>query len=95
MTRLEVHARRFVLDDCRGPLLCLHELTGDELALLNDSFFETVRERAPESIEEMYGVYISVLHRWGVMCPHPIDKRRYDLTNRWYDCSLCKASVIG
>lgn len=73
----------------------LEELTGGELSLLNNDFFDRVRERAPETLEEMYQLYISVLHRWGVMCPHPIDRRKYDTSSRWYDCSLCRASVIG
>lgn len=93
--RLRQHRDRFIADGYVGPLLQLSELTGEEIALVNETFFEKVREQAPETLDEMYEVYNSTLHDWGIMCPHPFDGRKYHSSGRWYVCSLCKASVIG
>lgn len=95
MTRLELHKRRFELEERRGELIRLEELTGDELVILNNSFFERIRQRGAEDLDEMYSMYVGVLHEWGVMCPHPMDRREYSWDGRWYDCSLCNAAVIG
>ena len=98
MTRLEEHKVKFELDERRGQLLRIDELTGDELAIINSSFFERIRRVTPETLEEMYQVYLTTLHEWGVMCPHPMERRDYENTgpddSRWYNCGLCKASVI-
>lgn len=94
MTRLEAHKRRFELAERRGPLLRLDELTVDEVALVNATFFERVNKAPPDDLAAMYNIYAEVLHEWGVMCPHPSIRREYSLCGRWYDCGLCKAAVI-
>lgn len=94
MTRLENHKRTFEQNDRRGPLIRLDELTVEEVQVINSTFFERVQKDPPENIEDMYRIYIETLHEWGVMCPHPIERRRYSSCGRWYDCSLCQAAVV-
>lgn len=95
MSRLDEHRRQLHLNERQGPLLSLDELTADEVATVNATFFEKVRtaESVPETIDEMYALYLSALCEWGVMCPHPAAYRRGE-EGRWYDCTLCKAAVI-
>jgi hypothetical protein len=94
MTRLEAHKSRFDLAERRGELLRLEELTVEEVAMVNSTFFERVHRNPPEDLAGMYRIYVETLHEWGVMCPHPINERSYSVDGRWYDCSLCKAAVI-
>lgn len=93
-TRLEIHRRRFELDERRGPLLRLEELTVEEVELVNSAFFDRIHRAPPDDLAAMYRLYVATLHEWGVMCPHPTLHRLYSLDGRWYDCSLCKAAVI-
>lgn len=95
MSRLESHRRNFELNDRRGDLLRLDELTADEVGMVNSTFFERVHKEPPEDLDSMYKVYIETLHEWGIMCPHPVERRRFSLCNRWYDCALCQATVIN
>ncbi len=98
-TRLEAHRDNFVLHGVRGPLLRVTELDGDELNILNSSFFERIRSAEPTSLDEMYAAYVGTLHEWGIMCPHPQEHRSYEgashAESRWYDCRMCKTSVIN
>lgn len=54
--------------------------------------------------DDMDGSYIRVLSKYGIVCPHPPDKRLYEgivrskkpvVNYRWYDCEMCKCSVLN
>ena len=94
MSRLSEHVHQLRANQEQGPLLRLDELTADEMDTVNATFYEKVRtaDQVPESIDDMYRIYLSSLREWGIMCPHPDAYRRDE--GRWYDCLLCKAAVI-
>lgn len=104
-TRLERHRRAFLFAKQTGPLLRIDELAADEIELINFDFLEKCRGKT-EDIDAIYSAYVEVLHLWGVMCPHPQHQRMYGGFQRtdvpltfdeakWFDCRLCKASVIN
>lgn len=105
-TRLERHRTEFSLARGVGPLLQLEELDPDEICLVNAEFLERARRINADDITKMYDAYISTLHNWGVMCPHPQPHRLYDgwhrtdtpvpfEESRWFNCVLCDAVVIN
>ena len=94
------------LEDYLGPLLVLETLGPDEVALVNRSFLERCQRDRVTGIDDIYGAYVSSLHEWGIMCPHPQHRRRYDGwhgsdvplpfdESPWYDCGLCGTAVIN
>ena len=106
MTRLERHRIDFEAAKRMGSLLPLEELEPEEVALVNKSFLERCRRDRVDGINQMYEAYVSSLHEWGVMCPHPQHLRRYDGWQRsdtpvlfgdspWFSCGICKAAVIN
>lgn len=106
MTRLEEHRKKLEVEQYLGPLIPLHELTPEEVAIVNRSFLERCRRDRVEGTDGYYGTYVSVLHEWGIMCPHPQHRRLYDGLYasdvplpfdeaRWYHCGLCAAAVIN
>jgi hypothetical protein len=105
-TRLEQHRESFTLAGGVGELLRVDDLHDDELAIINRTFFERIREIAPDDLSGIYAAYLQTLHEWGVMCPHPRELRLYDgwrksdvplpsTESRWYECGLCRAAVIN
>lgn len=106
MTRLEEHRRQLEAAGRLGPLLRADDLLPDELELVNRTFLSFCRERGVTDLDGLYGAYVSSLHTWGVMCPHPQMWRRYDglyssdypqpfSESTWFTCSLCGSAVIN
>lgn len=82
-----------------GPLITLSDLTPQQMAVINGIFFTKIRGHGNdwENLEQVYSIYVSVLHEYGIMCPHPDhwSERRYVATGvRTFTCVLCKSAVL-
>ena len=75
-----------------GPLVRIEDLNESQLALI---IGETYRLTKIEN--DPWEIYIKVITRYGIMCPHPHEKRihDYDIKFRWFECELCGCSVIS
>jgi hypothetical protein len=85
-----------------GPLLKHDELVPAEQALLREDF---LRQRVGSDLPD-HTLYLGVMHSWGVICPHPQDRRVYEGLYwsdssvpfdecSWYSCGVCNCIVIN
>lgn len=83
-----------------GPLLRYADLNGAEQSLIRSDFIG----RGSGPIDP--GLYLEVMHSWGVMCPHPRELRLYEGLYRsvkpmgfdespWFACGICECIVIN
>jgi hypothetical protein len=97
-TRLELHRLKFQQSKGKEQLLLWDELTDAELGLISRDFFSrslfTKRQLDP------YSAYADVLSSWGVMCPHPPDRRqtvemkRDTFIGRFFVCGCCGSRIM-
>lgn len=85
----------------KGELLQYYELDEDDRSRISADFFSALK-RSPAS--DHYELFSEVLSAWGVMCPHPQDKRLYVGKERlilhtdkhkWFYCECCQTGVIN
>lgn len=84
-----------------GPLLKLHDLDQKEAMFIAREVFKKIKNNGQH--DEMYRQYLLVLTKYGVMCPHPQQKRLYNkeklvypsTIHMWYDCEMCGCCVLN
>lgn len=104
------HRRLLEESGYTGPLLRYDELTYEDNMAIYRELQELVRKDGVADGLDMWRLYVSVLHTWGVMCPHHQSFRIYEFGNgvydasdtpitfdecRWFLCLLCDATVIN
>lgn len=105
-TRLELHRAKFHKDGKKAPMLPVAVLDQEENTLIANDLMSRLRalSATQEPTPDLhYKTYAEVLSDWGVMCPHPTDKRLYDGSKiftetdmfRWFDCTMCGCAVIN
>lgn len=92
-TRLQLHRERLIEDGYRGPLIQIEDLDSSEVALVNRDFFSKIHDLDEKDLPSIFTAYVSTLHQWGIMCPHPHSYRSSEAS--WFECLLCGAAVIG
>lgn len=104
--RLKEHRAKLAVANYLGPLLDPEDLSVEEKSLIYSSFMDRIRSDGAENLNQIYTAYLSTLHEWGVMCPHPQLYRMYGgfqrsdspilpIDSPWFDCGLCMAAVIN
>jgi len=100
-TRIELHRLKFHWNKGLGPLIPFDVLSPDEKRILAEEILTKIhlnKGRSP------YEVYAEILSLWGVACCHPQHMRKYSgtkesqfplLDHRWYNCQVCKCSVMN
>lgn len=97
-TRLELHRLKFRQAEGKQAMLLWDELTDAELSLISRDFFS--RSFLVQRQSDPYSVYSDVLSSWGVMCPHPTEKRtvvqmKKDVyIGRFSICGCCGSRVM-
>ena len=98
-TSLYENADHFLSNDKHGPLAIMDDITQDDMKLISDEILKLCKK-----YDDPYSAYIFVLSKYGIMCPHPQNKRFYDghkksdvvLKNyKWYNCNMCSCAVIN
>lgn len=88
-TKLEIDRLKRRAGVSSGPLRDVAELSKDERELVASEFFAAVWVDAQK--HDYYEIYARVLASWGIMCPHPEDRRDY--ASRYMVCSACQAII--
>lgn len=97
-TRLELHRLKFHQAEGKQPLLLWDELTDSELSLISRDFFSRALYARRQA--DPYSVYSDVLSSWGVMCPHPADRRetvqikKDTSVGRFFICKCCGSRIM-
>lgn len=78
-------------------MLRLEDLSPDEYQQVTRDFLAESKGHDLTDLDAIYHVYLSVLSSWGIICPHPLGYRKYDLSSdgRWFDCTICGAACIA
>ena len=108
--RLLAHRSTLAEIQFKGPLLRFEELTLDEAGVIYADFMNFVREHGVDDTDDMWRLYVKILHSWGIMCPHQQSYRIYEMVDgsfgtagsplpfsesKWFTCLLCDAEVIN
>lgn len=77
-------------------MLRFNDLSVAERQLISKDIF-TALHLGSGSLDP-YDVVSEIFHHWGVMCIHPVVKRRYrgsgpTDTYRWFECEMCGCVV--
>lgn len=105
-TKLDIHRTQFHFLNKKIPLVQLSSLSPEEEKLVADDMLGRIKVNSIEkklSADDYYDLYAHALADWGVMCPHPHDRRLYDgeksfvesSSHRWFICQMCKCAVIN
>lgn len=87
-TRLEIHRLKRAAGK-PSQFLLMDELDEDERMAVGQEFFSEVW--ADGHRRDLYEIYAEVLARWGIMCPHPKERRNF--LSRWSECQVCGSIV--
>lgn len=83
----------------KGPMLKMSDLDPFEKQIVSDDFFSRRQDG-----KDMGKNYLEVLSSWGIICPHPQDRRLYEGSIRsehhesnrhWFICEMCECHVIN
>lgn len=101
-TRLDMHRAKRTQMGLMGPLLRIDELSSVEQQIISDEVFKKIRRRKLE--EDHFSIYLEVLNEWGIICPHPIEKRLYvgryrskmpTASYSWFKCEACSCLTVN
>lgn len=96
-TRFQMHCEDFISSKSY-TLIHIDDIDKSDLSMIAAEVFKLA-----ESIEDPYEAYIKVISKYGIMCPHPQNKRLYGgylksasqrFDFRWFNCGMCECSVI-
>jgi hypothetical protein len=100
--RIELHRDEFIKAKGQGPLIALDSIDATGQMILAHAFHEWIAQYKGEG--EVYERYLRFLSSWGIMCPHPQERRSYPShgssvlpkqDDEWYTCGVCKCVVIN
>jgi len=100
--RIVSHRDAFRKAKGTGPLLRWSDLSVAERALIVGD----LAGRCQAGATPDRSVFLAVIHSWGVMCPHPQERRSYEdfpwselpvafEERQWYSCGVCECIVIN
>lgn len=99
---IEEHALARKNNGGTGPLLEYSKLSAKDIRTISKEIFSTIGSSMGD--KDPYEIYIEVMMKWGIMCPHPQYKRLYEGKHRmsfptckyrWFLCECCSSCVIN
>jgi len=93
------HSKLFLKSGGIGGLMNIDDIEYQDMARIVAEVFSLFKLN-----NDMDKSYIKVLSKYGIVCPHPSEKRLYSGTtrskkplvvHRWYDCEMCDCSVFN
>ena len=88
--KLSLHKSKFVKNGKRGALLEYHSLIDSEKMFLACKFFKNLNLNKNK---DPYQIFAETLFEWGIMCPHPISRRKQ--ADLCLFCNACGAYVLS
>jgi hypothetical protein len=98
-TRFQEHCEEYLKSGGTGQLMRIEDVDGDDMSQIAGEIF-----RLAKTMDDPYQAYVSVISKYGIICPHPQKKRLYDGRHksdvpveryRWYDCTMCGCSAFN
>lgn len=104
--QFESHLQKWKESGGYGERIDLDSIDDKNLKSIISEIFSAIKKSDSSDSISPYKVYLSILNKYGIMCPHPTHLRLYSgremlsnqtrsYTHKWFSCKMCDCRVIN